>query len=137
MERLTTCPADGKRPCDAALEAMAQLKQISEIFNCDPNDPAQLKQLCDKLRGWQQAEQDGRLVELPCKVGDRLYVIGHALKCIDTETVEGIIFRADGVEIEGFWEDSNYRPEQFGKTVFLTRRESEAAVKEVQGHEQN
>lgn len=43
-------------------EAAAQLKQIAEIFNCDSNDPAQLKQLCDKLRGWQQADQDGRLV---------------------------------------------------------------------------
>lgn len=46
-------------------EAAAQLKQIAEIFNCDPNDPAQLKQLCNKLRGWQWAEQDGWLVVLP------------------------------------------------------------------------
>lgn len=42
-------------------EAAAQLKRIAEIFNCDPNDPAQLKQLCDKLRGWQAADQDGRM----------------------------------------------------------------------------
>lgn len=49
-------------------DAAAQLKQIAEIFNCDPNDPAQLKQLCDKLRGWQQAEQAGRL-----KAGDTVY----------------------------------------------------------------
>lgn len=42
-------------------EAAAQLKQIAEIFNCDPNDPAQLKQLCDKLRGWRSADKDGRL----------------------------------------------------------------------------
>lgn len=60
----------GKCPeCAADHEQLAEwltvLKQIAEIFNCDPNDPAQLKQLCDKLRGWQRAEQDGRLVMLP------------------------------------------------------------------------
>lgn len=42
-------------------EWLTVLKQIAEIFNCDPGDPAQLKQLCDKLRGWQAADQDGRM----------------------------------------------------------------------------
>ena len=37
------------------------LKQIADIFNCDPNDPSQLKQLCEKLCGWQVADQDGRM----------------------------------------------------------------------------
>lgn len=68
----------GKCPeCAADHEQLAGwltvLKQIAEIFNCDPNDPAQLKRLCDKLRDWQQADQDGRRVVLPCKVGDTVY----------------------------------------------------------------
>lgn len=46
-------------------EAVAQLKQIADIFNCDPGDPAQLKGLLDKLRGWHESERDGRLVVLP------------------------------------------------------------------------
>lgn len=46
-------------------ETAEQLKEIVRIFNCDPNDPTQLKQICDKLQDWQQAEQDGRLVVLP------------------------------------------------------------------------
>lgn len=41
-----------------------QLKKIAEIFNCDLDNPEQLKQLYNKLRGWQQADQDGRLVVL-------------------------------------------------------------------------
>lgn len=41
--------------------AAAQLKQIAEIFNCDPHDPVQVKQLCDKLRDWQAAYLDGRM----------------------------------------------------------------------------
>lgn len=50
---------------DKLADWLTVLKQIAEIFNCDPNDPAQLKWLCYKLRDWQQAEQDGRLVVLP------------------------------------------------------------------------
>lgn len=56
-------------------ETTAQLKEIVRIFNCAPGDPAQLKWLCDKLRGWQQADQDGRLVVLPCKIGDAVWTI--------------------------------------------------------------
>lgn len=45
-------------------ETAKQLKKIAEIFNCDLDNPEQLKQLCDKLLGWHQADQDGRLVVL-------------------------------------------------------------------------
>lgn len=51
------CAADHKQLEDW----LTALKQIAEIFNCDPNDQAQLKQLCDKLRDWQTADQDGRM----------------------------------------------------------------------------
>lgn len=124
MERLTTCPADGKRPCDAALEAMAQLKQIAEIFNCDPNDPAQLKQLCDKLRGWQQAEQAGRLVVLPCKVGDTVYKVAKTIKFYGNGT--RIFVCEVEASLRAIFDWVRYG--DFGKTVFLTRQEAEAAV---------
>lgn len=54
-------------------ETVAQLKQIAEIFNCDPADPAQLKALCVKLQEMAQTERDGRLVVLPhpAKEGDQ------------------------------------------------------------------
>lgn len=64
------CTEQGQcKECAAEHEQLAGwltvLKQIAEIFNCDPNDPDQLKQLCDKLRDWQQADRAGRLVVLP------------------------------------------------------------------------
>lgn len=66
---------------DLTPDAAAQLKQIAEIFNCDPNDPAQLKQLCDKLRDWQQADQDGRLAVAN--------VSGRCGSCVHYRRIEG------------------------------------------------
>lgn len=53
-------------------ETATQLKKIAEIFNCDLDNPEQLKELYVRLQGWAQAERDGRLVALPppAKEGD-------------------------------------------------------------------
>ena len=76
-----------------------------------------------------------RFVELPCKVGDTVYVIesidGEEKIIQDhVETIgigyyaDGInIYQFDGIKTDGYFED-------FGKTVFLTREEAEQALKE-------
>lgn len=61
-------------------ETVAQLKQIAEIFNCDPADPAQLKALCVKLQEMAQTERDGRLVVLVNEVTvDELHALFRKL----------------------------------------------------------
>ena len=81
-----------------------------------------------------QAERDGRLVVLPCKVGDTVYeankrgfvstyeVISiHVSSCsilVGWNLVDGIYSNLNGFEIS-----------TLGKTVFLTREEAEAALK--------
>lgn len=81
-----------------------------------------------------QAEKDGRLVVLPCKVGDVVYeankrgfistykVISiHISDCsvlIGWELIDGIYSNLNGFEVS-----------TFGKTVFLTREDAEAALK--------
>lgn len=76
-----------------------------------------------------------RFVELPCKVGDTVYVIEDIAgewKIIKDhiETIgigyyaDGVsLYQFDGIKIDGYFED-------FGKTVFLTREEAEQALKE-------
>ena len=76
-----------------------------------------------------------QFVELPCKVGDAVYVIediaGEWKIIKDHVETIGIGYYADGVNIyqfngiktDGYFED-------FGKTVFLTREEAEQALKE-------
>ena len=81
-----------------------------------------------------RAEKDGRLVVLPCKVGDTVYeankrgfvsiyeVISiHVSSCsilVGWNLVNGIYSNLNGFEISAL-----------GKTVFLTREEAEAALK--------
>lgn len=68
----------------------------------------------DKLAAYEDAEEQGRLVILPCKVG---------------ETVWRVNFDKRRKRIEEIRFDVNVY-NAFGKTVFLTREEAEAALQE-------
>ena len=66
-----------------------------------------------RLRELAEADKDGRLVVLPCKVGDTVYILRRTF---DGADVVG--------ETELWWDDIP----QLGKTVFLTREEAEKAL---------
>ena len=71
-----------------------------------------------RLRELAEADKDGRVVVLPCKVGDTVYILRRAF---DGADVVG--------ETELWWDDIP----QLGKTVFLTREEAEKALEEREG----
>lgn len=81
-----------------------------------------------------RAQADGRLVVLPCKVGDRLYEV-TGRKTISVYKVRAIRVELFGLFIEwdiveGFvWQSlSGINAGEIGKTVFLTREEAEKAL---------
>ena len=84
-----------------------------------------------KISKWLRAEQDGRLVVLPCKAGSLIYVGRRP----------AIITRFFGYVRERYFHavfcDENKGIdipfEELGKTVFLTREEAEAALKGGEG----
>ena len=75
-----------------------------------------------KLSHYEDLEEQGLLLKLPCKVGDKVYVFWTSYN-FKTEEVEHKII-VDVFEIEMMSE--------FGKTVFLTREEAEAKLQELQ-----
>lgn len=88
----------------------------------------------DHLRELAQAEQDGRLVVLPCKVGDTVYMPDPE-KIIIPVRVQGIAITASGQTILHF---GGYPVEyawgnEIGKTIHLTREEAESALKAQKG----
>lgn len=90
----------------------------------------------DHLRELVQAEQDGRLVVLPCKVGDTVYM-PDAQKIIIPVRVQGIAITASGQTILHF---GGYPVEyawgnEVGKTIHLTHAEAEAALGAQKGGE--
>ena len=74
----------------------------------------------EQLKEYQQLEEQGRLIKLPCKVGDTVYFIKNS------ETI--VKRKADMIFIGIFWEE-------FGKKWFPTREEAEAKLKELRGRE--
>lgn len=86
--------------------------------------------LLKQLKEYQHLEEQGRLVKLPCKVRDTIYGLHKAMVCeLDTETIGiskmpsgEILYLIDGWELD---------KGDFGKTVFLTREEAEAKLKEL------
>ena len=97
----------------------------------------------EKLADYEQAEEQGLLLRLPCKVGDKLYrITPYAKEPIITTQVlqinikqffnEKIIVRIDVMDKMG---ESCYFLDDIGKKVFLSRAEAEAKLKEMEGAE--
>lgn len=106
-----------------------------------------IKEVCDKLADYENLEEQGRLIKLPCKPGDTVYVNG-VLGCGEAE--EYRVIRVDyhstlGTEKNEFYieallcanPDSSiaFYDKHFGKTVFLTKSKAEAKLKELRGVE--
>lgn len=78
----------------------------------------------DRMKELAKADKDGRVVVLPCKVGDVLYAAESA-PVIPLHVMEVAIYLALEGEDGGDYE----RISNIGKTVFLTREEAEKAMK--------
>ena len=96
---------------------------------------AKLHSALMELKKYQEADKDGRLVVLPCKVGDTVWITGSVRRmysekvrtffCGDPSYSRGMadngvkMIRTTGCDIPIY---------EFGKTVFLTREEAEKAL---------
>ena len=98
---------------------------------------ADLESLCsyDHLRELAEADKEGRLVVLPCRQGDELWTYGnfpqgrevYRFTVSDVSTLNGrTVLNTLGL--------GTIRPEDIGKTVFLTRAEAEKALQEMEGN---
>ena len=103
----------------------------------------------EKVLKYETAEDEGRLVVLPCKVGDTVWVITHPFNVLDDfdfyEDAHDEIYESY-ISSVTFYEDSNqyriytkdfikayFMECDFGKSIFLTREEAEKALKEMEG----
>lgn len=70
-----------------------------------------------------------RFVEIPCRLGDAVYWISPARRCVIKAHVTKIGFSA---EVENGYEYDALLFGEIGKTVFLTSAEAEAKLKEME-----
>ena len=134
-ERLAAYEDTGLYPESVeALKLSMMGKAISEITEFDGLP-------IDRLRELAEADKDGRVVVLPCKVGDTVWIVGTVRKlysakvrtffCGHPSTVCGSdpyghihMIRTTECDIP---------MQEFGKTVFLSREEAEKALREMEG----
>lgn len=105
-----------------------------------------IAELCggfDRLRELAEADKDGRVVVLPCKVGDTVYMIERIFD-IDNGVCDEICARKvighGGNNLNKLWLigsggicNVSIFVSEFGKTVFFTREEAEKALQEMEG----
>lgn len=112
---------------------------------CGENSYDYKNLLIDKLGEYEDLEEQCRLVILPCKVGDTLYRVNKGAKkpvimmrvlqlYIKQLHKDRTIIRIDAINDDDMGE-SCYFLENIGKTVFLTKSEAEAKLKELRGEE--
>lgn len=77
-----------------------------------------------RLAEYEQAEEDGLLIKLPCRVGDVVYYFSNVGNVKHVEELK--IYRLSSLVL--LMED-----EFFGKTVFLTKAEAEQALAKMKG----
>lgn len=127
VERLSAYEDTGLEPEDMkrAFNEDAVLKLAGQALGMSP----------DRLRKLAQAEKEGRLVVLPCDVGDKLYdvTLGEvrekiviSLSMLLSKSVNHLVIHAENFRNAV----TSYELQDIGKTVFLTREAAEAALKE-------
>lgn len=95
-----------------------------------------LFKVAQKLKDYEDLEEQGLLLKLPCKVGDTIwylqeqYVGKMIAKPVTVSSIQFDRFlRVYGIEerqnTQAFWKDD------FGKTVFLTQAEAEEALRKM------
>lgn len=138
MERLTTPKTERNREmicryedCDVCEEYCPHLQED----NCHC-----LQEILEKLGSYEDKQEQGLLIELPCKVGDTVYLINHfmvdrkkkPIKCIvDELTIDGLGCYAVLSGSEVFYAMQRFRAvsiKEFGKTAFTTQAKAEEAL---------
>jgi hypothetical protein len=86
---------------------------------CEP-DCEEIDAVYRKLKEYEDLEEQGRLIKLPCKVGDDVYYIlgiPNEMPC----TINKCTFKLSDIN-------------KIGKTLFLTKLEAEEKLKELRGN---
>lgn len=113
-----------------------------------------MAELREKLKRYEDSEEQGLLLRLPCKVGDTVYVVTSPFNVFDDieydenmkdevyeAYVSSVSFYESGEQFRIYAKVTNhfigayFRECDFGKTVFLTKSEAEAKLAEMRGAE--
>lgn len=145
--RLTNNKTYCEQQCDYGEHGECFFDSVEESFDCFE------RKIYEKLKEYEELEEQGLLVRLPCKVGNRTYqivtkserinkggctccttafgsdcncdyYIEDDEECINLTGNKSYQIISRGFQIKDFYD--------FGKTVFLTKEEAEQKIKEME-----
>jgi hypothetical protein len=109
-------------------------------INCLPSEAEKILKLAEKLKDYEDAEENGLLLRLPCKVGDIVWEVNAERKRISKFVIESItiypcnVIQFNWTLLEGIYKNVvGFSKAELGKTVFLTKEEAEDKLKEMEG----
>ncbi len=88
----------------------------------------------DRLAEYENLEEQGKLLKLPCAVGDTVYEINHMRNIISEFRIKGFRISEYGVFAEwslvnGLYNNlDGFNDDRIGDTVFITKEQAEAAL---------
>ena len=120
-ERLKAYEDSGLSP-----QACAEAREIEETLSgCDYS----ISRMVELMK----ADVEGRVLILPCRRGDELWAYcNHPVKRVYSFTVSDVS-TLNGRAVLNTLGLGTIRPEDIGKTVFLSREEAEKALQEMDG----
>lgn len=118
MERLTQTSNKGGVAFTFDLDITCGLSEIKKILK-----------VAEKLKNYEDAEEQGLLVKLPCKPGDTIYYVADGK--ITEKHVNGFLY-TDQLYIVTEEFNFNCPAALIGHALFITREEAEAKLKEME-----
>ena len=126
MKRLTCRAPDGTAylynmgGTNAAIDRLAAYEDTGL-------EPEQVQYMMTDWVVWKEAESEGRLIVLPCKVGDTVWYIPSGTRKIYSGICHCVSIQKGGVNIHLYDFDGDAATYPASR-VFLTRKEAEAAL---------
>ena len=129
MERLTY-----RTELGVSIDKNEDCPTCSICWNCNipPRNCWYISDALKKLADYEDLEEQGRLIILPCKIGTEVYDINWWDNVQEKIVVKGktyyrTVHKHKVTKLPFTYSDID----NFGKTVFLTREEAEAKLKEL------
>lgn len=133
---------------DGRFKALGEIAEKLTAYEDTGITPEQIREIdrlyaekCKELAGYKQAEEQGLLLQLPCKVGGKIWDngFGRPYSYIVTGFSIGRVEEDGCGEMTVYYQDligvetGCFAVDEIGKTVFLTKSEAEQALAEKGG----
>lgn len=133
-EAVAAMEAEMQAEYEAMMAAEAEAEMQAEAEAAEAEEAEYIKQRFglwpEEIEALAKAKEEGRLIILPCKIGDTVYKTD--LDGIITGTVLYAHLYGSFMELTIDWDDEYFKTIQadsFGKTVFASKEEAEKALK--------